>query len=247
MFRLDGRVAVITGGGRGIGEVFCQKFAEVGASVVVADFVEENARKVAQELEGAGHKAVAVAVDVRKRDQNEAMVAKALEAFGRLDILVNNAGITRDALLMRMTDEQWEAVIQTNLTGVFLATQAAIRPMIKARWGRVISIASVVGLTGNVGQANYASAKAGVIGMMKTLARELASRNITANALAPGFIETPMTEGLPDEVKNAFLANIPLKRAGKPLDVAHAALFLASEEASYITGQVLNVDGGLVM
>lgn len=247
MFRLDGRVAIITGGGRGIGEVFCQKFAEVGASVVVADFVEENARKVAQELEQAGHKAIAVALDVRKRDQNEAMVHKALDAFGRLDILLNNAGITRDALLMRMTEEQWEAVIQTNLTGVFLATQAAIKPMVKARFGRVISISSVVGLTGNAGQANYASAKAGVIALTKTLAKELASRNITANAIAPGFIETPMTEALPESVKEAFLNNIPLKRAGKPIDVAYAAVFLASDEASYITGQVLNVDGGLVM
>lgn len=247
MFNLEGRVAVITGGGRGIGEVFCRKFAEAGASIVAADFVEENARKVAGELQGAGHKAVAVAVDVRKRDQNEAMVEKALEAFGRIDILVNNAGITRDALIMRMTDEQWEAVIQTNLTGVFLATQAAIRPMIKARYGRVISISSVVGLTGNAGQANYASAKAGVIALTKTLAKELASRNITANAIAPGFIDTPMTQPLPDAVKEAFLNNIPLKRAGSPLDVAHAAIFLASDEASYITGQVLNVDGGLVM
>lgn len=247
MTQLANQIAVVTGAGRGIGQAISLKLAGAGADVVCVDLKTEFCDETVQRVQALGRKAWSFAANVADAASIEAVAKQILAAAGRVDILVNNAGITRDALLMRMTDEQWDAVIQTNLTGVFLATQAAIKPMVKARWGRVISIASVVGLTGNVGQANYASAKAGVIAMTKTLARELASRNITANALAPGFIETPMTQGLPDEVKSAFLASIPLRRAGKPVDVAHAALFLASEEASYITGQVLNVDGGLVM
>jgi len=247
VYRLDGRVAIVTGGGRGLGEVFCRTFAGAGAAVVVADIIEENARKVADDLTKAGHDALAVRLDVRERAQVEAAVGEVLERWGKLDILVNNAGITRDTLLLRMSDEQWQDVIQTNLTSVFLCTQAAIKPMIKARYGRIISLTSIVGQVGNAGQANYASAKAGIIGFTKTVAKELASRNITANAIAPGFIESPMTEALPDKAKELFLNNIPLKRPGKPIEVAYAALFLASDEAAYITGQVLNVDGGLVM
>ena len=247
LFRLDGRVALVTGGGQGLGEVFCTVFAAAGASVVVADIAEQNARSVAAALQGSGAQALPVAVDVSKREQVEAMVQQVIDTWGKIDILVNNAGITRDALLLRMDEQQWQSVIDINLTGVFLCTKYVVKHMAKARFGRIINISSVVGLTGNAGQANYSAAKAGILGLTKTVAKEMASRNITANALAPGYIATAMTEKLPEKAKEAFLANIPLGRAGEPMDVARAALFLASDAASYITGQVLNVDGGLVM
>jgi 3-oxoacyl-[acyl-carrier protein] reductase len=247
LYSLDERVAIVTGGGRGLGEVFCKSLAEVGASVAVVDIDEDNAQSVAADLERSGVPSIAIATDVTDRDAVGAIVQKTLDKWGRIDILVNNAGITRDTLLMRMTDDQWNAVIQTNMTSVFLCTQAAIKPMIKARYGRVISISSVVGLIGNPGQANYATSKAGIIGFTKTVARELAPRNVTANAVAPGFIESAMTDALPEKAKQAMLDNVPLGRTGKPEDVASAVLYLASEQASYVTGQVINVDGGMVM
>ena len=247
LFRQDDRVVLVTGGGQGLGELFCKTFAAAGASIVVADIVQANAERVAEELRAAGTKALPLVADVSKAESVDEMVKKAMEEFGRIDVLVNNAGITRDTLMMRMDDKLWQQVIDINLTGVFLCTKAAIRHMAKARYGRIINISSVVGLTGNPGQANYSAAKAGVLGLTKTTAKEMASRNITANAIAPGYIATAMTDHLSDKAKEAFLTNIPLNRPGTPQDVANAALFLASGAASYITGQVLNVDGGLVM
>jgi 3-oxoacyl-[acyl-carrier protein] reductase len=247
LYRLDDRVVLVTGGGQGLGEVFCKTFASAGASIAVADIVLENAERVAGEIREQGGNALPLAADVSNGEQVESMVQQVMETYGKIDILVNNAGITRDTLLLRMDEKQWRSVIDVNLTSVFLCTKAVVRHMAKARFGRIINISSVVGLIGNPGQANYSSAKAGILGLTKTTAKEMASRNITANALAPGFIATAMTEKLSDKAKDAFLQNIPLNRAGQPEDVANAALFLTSEAASYITGQVLNIDGGLVM
>ena len=247
LFSLDGQVALVTGGGQGLGELFCKKLAGAGASIVVADIAEDNAKRVASELEAAGTKALAVAADVSNADQVNDMIAKTIEVFGKIDILVNNAGITRDTLMMRMEEKLWQQVIDINLTSVFLCTKAAIRHMAKARYGRIVNISSVVGLIGNPGQANYSAAKAGILGLTKTTAKEMAGRNITANAIAPGYIATDMTDHLSDKAKDAFLNNIPLGRPGSPEDVANALLFLVSGAASYITGQVVNVDGGLVM
>jgi 3-oxoacyl-[acyl-carrier protein] reductase len=203
--------------------------------------------EAAEAVDAAGTEALPLAMDVRNRHDVEAGVSKVMETWGKLDILVNNAGITKDTLLLRMSDDQWNDVMQTNLTSVFLCTQAAIKPMIKARYGRVISITSIVGQIGNAGQANYASAKAGIIGFTKTVAKECASRNITVNAIAPGFIESRMTDAIPEKAREAFLAGIPAGRAGLATEVAAAAVFLASSEAAYITGHVLNVDGGIAM
>ncbi len=247
LLSFEGRVVLVTGGGQGIGEVLCRTFADAGADVAVADVSEENAARVAAELSKDGRKALAVTADVSDAEQAEAMVTKVVSELGGLDVLVNNAGITRDTLIMRMDEKAWRSVIDINLSGVFFCTKAAVKHMAKARYGRIINISSVVGLIGNPGQANYSAAKAGILGLTKTTAKEFAGRNVTANALAPGFIATAMTEKLPDKAKQAFLDNIPAGRAGEPQDVANAALFLASEAASYITGQVLNIDGGLVM
>ena len=245
---LEGKIALVTGASRGIGRAVALTLAKEGAKVAINYAGNEKAaEEVKKTIEDAGGEAVVIGADVSKSEEAENLVAKTVEKFGGLDILVNNAGITRDGLLARMKDEDFDAVINTNLKGVFYTTRAATKIMMKARKGRVINMASVVGIIGNAGQANYSAAKAGVIGFTKTVAKELAGRGITANAVAPGFIETDMTAVLSDKAKEAMEANIPLKRGGKPEDVANAVLFLASDMASYITGQVINVDGGMVM
>ena len=221
--------------------------AERGANVVVADINENSARGVASEIQAKDVKSIAIVADVTVQEDVGRLINETVSSFGRIDILVNNAGIARDTLLLRMSAADWDQVLDTNLKGAFLCTQAALRHMIKQRWGRIINMASVVGLIGNSGQANYAAAKAGLIGLTKTTAREAASRGVTANAVAPGFIDTGMTERLSDNVKEVFLGQIPLGHMGTTKDVAHAVCFLASEEAGYITGHVLNVDGGMVM
>jgi len=245
--RLANKVAIVTGGSRGIGLAIARRFASEGAAVVVGDLDLEAARLAAAELEKLGVGAEAVKCDVAQIEDAELLASHALNRFGRIDILVNNAGITRDRLLLRMSESDWDVVIAVNLKGAFNCTKAVAKTMLRQRSGRIINIASVVGLIGNAGQANYAASKAGVIGLTKSLAREMAGRNITVNAIAPGFIETKMTEDLPESVRQAFMSRIPLGRAGTPEDVANAALFLASDESSYITGQVICVDGGMVM
>ncbi|MFH1571725.1 MAG: 3-oxoacyl-[acyl-carrier-protein] reductase [Gemmatimonadota bacterium] len=247
---LKDRVAVVTGGGQGIGLAIGTRLAREGARVVLADVREETATAAAAQLQAEGCQALGVAVDVSSYASAEAMADRVVAECGSLDILVNNAGIVRDTLLIRMTEEQWDAVISVNLKGTFNCTKAVTRPrlsMMKNRWGRIVSVASVIGLMGNVGQGNYAASKAGIIAFMKSVAKELGSRGITANSVAPGFIETAMTDALPQETRDWFMQNIPLKRGGTPEDVAKAVAFLASEEAAYITGQVLTVDGGMVM
>ena len=244
---LEGRVALVTGGARGIGRAICEKLASEGATVAMVDIMLDVAEKTAAEFRANGHEAFAVAANVAKFEDAEAAVKAVVEKYGKLDILVNCAGITRDTLMLKMTEQDWDAVIAVNLNGVFNMTKAAIRPMMKARIGRIVNISSVVGRMGNVGQANYAASKAGVLGLTKTTAREFASRNITANAVCPGYIATDMTEKLPQEARDAFLVNIPLKRAGKPAVVANVVYFFCSPEADYVTGQVLNCDGGFLM
>jgi len=241
------RVVIVTGSGQGIGREIALKFAELGASVVISDVNIASAKEVAVEAEAKGASSAAVEANVSSPEQVASLVDQTLSSFGHIDILVNNAGITRDGLLIRMSEADWDQVLSVNLKGAFLCTQAVLRHMMKQRWGRIINVASVVGLTGNAGQANYASSKAGLIALTKTVAKEVASRNITANAIAPGFIDTGMTSILPDNVKEEFLRQIPVGYMGSPEDVANAAAFLASEESRYITGQVLNVNGGLVM
>ena len=245
---LGGKVALVTGASRGIGRAIALRLAQEGAAVALnyAGNVKA-AEEVKQEIENAGGKAILVQADVADAEAVEAMISQVTEAFGSIDILVNNAGITRDGLLMRMKEADWDAVINTNLKGIFHCTKLVSKLMMKKRSGRIVNMASVVGVTGNAGQANYAAAKAGVIGFSKSIAKELASRGITVNMVAPGYIETDMTAVLPDKVREAMTANVPLGRGGKPEDVANAVLFLVSDEASYITGQVLHVDGGMVM
>lgn len=245
---LDGRHALVTGASRGIGRAVALAFAAEGASVAL-NFAGNvaAAEAVRAEIENAGGKAILVPADVSDEGAVEEMVKTVAEAFGTIDILVNNAGITRDGLLLRMKEADWDAVLNTNLKGVFLCAKAVSKLMMKKRYGRIVNMASVVGLVGNASQANYAAAKAGVIGFTKAMAKEMASRGITVNAIAPGFIRSDMTDVLPEKVKEAMLAGIPLGRVGEPDDVAKAALFLASDQAAYITGQVLQVDGGMVM
>ncbi len=245
---LEGRTALVTGASRGIGRAIALRLAAEGADVAV-NFAGSAAK--AEEVKNAiiemGRKAIAIQADVKDASSVAGMVEEVKKTFGRIDILVNNAGVTRDGLLMRMKDEDWETVIDTNLRGVFQCTKAVSKIMMKQRYGRIVNMASVVGLVGNAGQANYAASKAGVIGFSKSVARELASRGITVNMVAPGCIDTDMTAVLPDKVREAMLADIPLARVGKPEDVASAVAFLVSDEAAYITGQVINVDGGMVM
>jgi 3-oxoacyl-[acyl-carrier protein] reductase len=247
MSQLANQIAVVTGAGRGIGRAIALKFAAEGADVVCVSRTEANSQKVAEEIRALGRKAWAHAVDVADAAAVATASEKILAEAGRVDILVNNAGITRDGLLMRMSEADWDAVLDTNLKGAFLFTKAFTRSFIKQRSGRIINIASISGLIGNAGQCNYAASKAAVIGFTKSLARELASRGITANALAPGFIETDMTAVLNEQLRGELLKTIPLGSFGQPEDIAQAALFLASPASRYITGQVLTVDGGLVM
>ncbi|MDD5252713.1 MAG: 3-oxoacyl-[acyl-carrier-protein] reductase [Candidatus Omnitrophota bacterium] len=245
--RLKDKVALITGGARGIGQAIAMTFAREGADIVVADVNLEIAQKTALEIEGLGRKALALEMDVTNFEKVEEGINKILDKMGKVDILVNNAGITKDNLLLRMSQADWDAVINVNLKGTFNCIKAVTRPMIKQRSGRIISIASIIGLMGNPGQANYAASKAGIIALTKTVAKELASRNINANAVAPGFIQTEMTAKLPEDIKKKMLEAIPLAKLGTPQDVANTCLFLASDESSYITGQVITIDGGMVM
>jgi 3-oxoacyl-[acyl-carrier protein] reductase len=245
--RLKDKVALITGGARGIGQAIALTFAREGADIVVADVNLEIAQKTALEIEGLGRKALALEMDVTNYDLVEAGINKILDKMGKVDILVNNAGITKDNLLLRMSQADWDAVINVNLKGTFNCIKAVSRPMVKQRSGRIISIASIIGLMGNPGQANYAASKAGIIALTKTVAKELACRNINANAVAPGFIQTEMTAKLPEDIKKKMLEAIPLGKLGTPGDVANVCLFLASEESSYITGQTITIDGGMVM
>jgi 3-oxoacyl-[acyl-carrier protein] reductase len=247
MSQLANQIAVVTGAGRGIGRAIAMKFAAEGADVVCVSRTAQNAEKVAAEVGALGRKAWAYAVDVANSAEVTANTEQILAEAGRVDILVNNAGVTRDGLLLRMSDEDWDTVLNTNLKGAFLFTKAFARSLIKQRSGRIINVASIVGLIGNAGQCNYAASKAALIGFTKSVARELASRGITANALAPGLIETDMTAVLSAELKTELLKRIPLGSFGQVDDIAHAALFLASPGARYITGQVLTVDGGMVM
>jgi 3-oxoacyl-[acyl-carrier protein] reductase len=245
---LDGKVAIVTGGSRGIGRAVAVALARQGAKVVI-NFAGNvtAANSVLEEITGAGGEAMLYQANVADGEAVEAMIKAALDKFGHIDILVNNAGITRDNLLARMKEEDWDAVINTNLKGIFLCTKAVARSMMKQRSGKIINMSSVIGLTGNAGQGNYAAAKAGVIGFTKSMAKELASRNIMVNAIAPGFITTDMTHVLSDDIKAGLSEKIPLGRLGTPEDVAHAVLFLASDAANYITGQTINVDGGMVI
>jgi 3-oxoacyl-[acyl-carrier protein] reductase len=245
MFRLDGKTALVTGASRGIGEAIARKMAGQGARVILAARSVERLEELATEIKEAGGEALALALDLAQPDDLSARVADLPEAWSGIDILVNNAGVTADNLLLRMSMEQWRKVIDTNLTGVYALTKALVRGMMRRRYGRVVTISSVVGLMGNPGQTNYAASKAGLIGFSKSLALELGSRGITVNVIAPGFVETAMTEDLPEAAKSSMLANIALGRLGAPDDIAAAAVFLASEEAGYITGEVLNVSGGL--
>ena len=247
MFRLDGKVALVTGASQGIGEAIAKQLGAQGATVVCAARSVDKLQAVAGAIQAAGGKADVVAVDLSDGASVKAAIATTVERHGAIHILVNNAGITQDKLLIQMKEEDWDAVIDTNLKGAWTAIQAATKPMMKQRWGRIINIASVVGQMGNAGQANYVAAKAGLIGLTKSVARELASRNVTANAVTPGYIETAMTAGLGDEVKATFTQQIPLGRMGSPADIAGAVAFLASDEAAYITGQVLSVNGGMLM
>ena len=245
---LTGKVALVTGGSRGIGRAICLELAKEGAKIVVNYAGSQAAaEEVVAQIKAGGGEAIAVQGDVASSEDADKMVSTAVETFGRIDILVNNAGITRDNLLIRMKEDEWDAVINTNLKGVFNCTKAAARPMMKQRAGRIINITSVVGILGNPGQANYVSAKAGVIGLTKSNAKELASRGITVNAVAPGYIQTDMTENLGDDVKSKLMETIPLAKLGRPEDIANVVSFLASDKASYMTGQVLSVDGGMAM
>jgi len=244
---LKTKVALITGAAQGIGKAVTLVLARHGADVVVADVNIEKAQETAREVEVLGRAAMAVRVDVTRLEDVEKMVEAAVQRFGKIDILINNAGIARDKLILRMTEEDWDTVLNVNLKGTFNCTKAVIKHMSKQRSGKIVNIASVVGMMGNPGQANYSASKAGVIGLTKTIAREFAARGINVNAIAPGYIQTPMTEVLPEKAKEELKRLIPMERLGQPEDVAHAVLFLVSEASSYITGNILNVNGGIYM
>ncbi len=245
--KLAGKVAIVTGAAQGIGKEIATALAQEGADLAVVDVNPEQAEKTAQELAVLGRKTIALKADVSKSAEVDEMVNKTLDKFGKIDILVNNAGITRDNLLLRMKEEEWDLVISINLKGTFNCLKAVTRPMIKARSGKIVNIASIIGIAGNAGQANYAASKAGVIALTKSAAKELASRNVNVNAVAPGFIQTAMTHVLPEAVKEEMLKRIPMAKLGEVKDVAKAVLFLAGPDSDYITGQVVVVDGGMVM
>lgn len=245
--RLQGKVALVTGSAQGIGREIAFTLAREGADVVISDINSEKASQTAKEVEGLGRKSLGLELNVVDYSKVEEAINKILDKFARVDILINNAGITKDNLMLRMNEADWDAVINVNLKGTFNCTKAVSRVMIKQRYGKIVNIASIIGIIGNAGQANYSASKAGIIALTKTTAKEFASRNINVNAVAPGFIQTDMTAKLPEEVRQKMLAMIPLNRFGLPADVANACLFLVSEEASYITGQTIVVDGGMVM
>ena len=247
MSDLEGKIALVTGAGRGIGKAIALKIAQAGADVICVSRTEANSQATADEVKALGRKAWAIAVDVADTDAVNAAAKQILADAGKVDILVNKAGVTRDGLLMRMSAEDWDTVLNTNLKGAFNFVKALTRPFIKQKSGRIINVASVIGLIGNAGQSNYAASKAGLIGFSKSVAKELASRGITVNVIAPGFIDTDMTAVLSDEQKEGILTNVPLGRLGSGDDIANAALFLAGDTGAYITGQVLTVDGGMVM
>jgi 3-oxoacyl-[acyl-carrier protein] reductase len=247
MKRLDGRIALVTGASRGIGEAIAKRLAAEGATVLAAARAADALAKVVAEIEVAGGKASALPLDLSDAGSIDAAVKSALASHGEIHVLVNNAGVTEDNLMLRMSREAWDRVLGTNLTGVFLLTQAVVKGMVRKRYGRIVNVTSVVGLMGNAGQVNYAASKAGLVGLTKSVARELASRNITCNAVAPGFIATAMTERMTDEAKAKMTGQIPLERLGTADDIAAAVAYLASEEASYVTGTVINVSGGLYM
>lgn len=242
---LSNRVALVTGSGRGIGKAIARRLSEAGATIVINDILD-SAEATAEEIKTAGKPSLFVKANVTSSVEANQMFEKIISTFGKIDILVNNAGIARDQLIVRMSDEEWDAVLNTNLKSVFICTRAALKYMMRQRWGRIINISSIVGIAGNPGQVNYCAAKAGIIGITRSVAKEMASRQITVNAVAPGFIDSEMTQKLPDKVKEEYTKSIPLGYLGTPRDVAEAVAFFASEEARYITGQVLCVDGGLI-
>ncbi|MBH0200824.1 MAG: 3-oxoacyl-[acyl-carrier-protein] reductase [Nitrospira sp.] len=244
---LQGKTAIVTGAAQGIGRAIAECLAQAGADIAVADLDPGRSVETVASVEKLGRKALNIKVNVADANETKAMVEQVLKAWGKVDILVNNAGITRDGLLLRMKEEDWNLVLQINLNGTFNCTKAVLQPMTKQRYGRIVNIASIVGVIGNAGQANYSASKAAVIGFTKTVGREYASRNVTVNAVAPGFIDTAMTHGLPADVKDTLLKQIPLGRLGKPADIAAAVRFLVSEDAAYITGHVLHVNGGMLM
>lgn len=242
---LTDKVAIVTGSGRGIGRAIALRLAEAGANIVINDISEDSANDTVKEIMALNRKSQAIMADISSAADVERLVTQTIADLGKVDILVNNAGITRDQLLIRMSEEEWDRVITVNLKSVFLCTRAVLRHMLRQRSGRIINIASIVGIIGNAGQSNYAAAKAGIIGFTKSIAKEVASRSITVNAIAPGFIDTKMTQQLDEKQREELMKRIPLNSLGTPLDVAEAVAFLASSEARYITGQVLNVDGGM--
>ena len=244
---LQGRTAIVTGAAQGIGRAIAEALAQAGADIAVADLDPSRSAETVAAVKNIGRKALNLKVNVADAGETKSMVEQVLKAWGKVDILVNNAGITRDGLLLRMKEEDWNLVLQINLNGTFNCTKAVLQPMTKQRYGRIVNIASIVGVIGNAGQANYSASKAAVIGFTKTVGREYASRNVTVNAVAPGFIDTAMTHGLSTDVKDTLLKQIPLGRLGTPADIAAAVRFLVSEEAAYITGHVLHVNGGMLM
>ncbi|MGZ8364891.1 MAG: 3-oxoacyl-[acyl-carrier-protein] reductase [Nitrospira sp.] len=244
---LQGKTAIVTGAAQGIGRAIAECLAQAGADIAVADLDPGRSVETVASVEKLGRKALNIKVNVADANETKAMVEQVLKTWGKVDILVNNAGITRDGLLLRMKEEDWNLVLQINLNGTFNCTKAVLQPMTKQRYGRIVNIASIVGVIGNAGQANYSASKAAVIGFTKTVGREYASRNVTVNAVAPGFIDTAMTHGLSADVKDTLLKQIPLGRLGTPADVAAAVRFLVSEDAAYITGHVLHVNGGMLM
>lgn len=244
---LEDKVAIITGGSQGIGKAIALLLAEKGVNIAVSDINREKAEEALREIESLGRKGLAIGVDVSNYNEVEAMVKKVVDTFGAIHILVNNAGITRDSLIIRMKEEDWDAVLDVNLKGTFNCTKAVLKYMTKQKGGRIVNIASIVGVMGNPGQANYVASKAGIIGFTKSAAREYSSRDITVNAVAPGFIDTAMTQALPTEIREKLSKQIPMERFGTPIDVAQAVRFLVSDEANYITGQVIHVNGGMWM